>query len=115
MTDSCLRGDVVVCALPGAFGKPRPAVVVQADLFNPTHKSVVVCPVTSDLTGLTLFRIPIAASVATGLRRPSELMIDKISAILRTRITKRIGRLSRAQISHLGRALRLWLELPESE
>jgi predicted DNA-binding protein len=36
------RGDVVLCAAPGDFGKLRPAVVVQSDLFNGTHSSVVV-------------------------------------------------------------------------
>ena len=34
------RGDLVTVALPGDFGKPRPALVVQADLFNATHASV---------------------------------------------------------------------------
>ena len=28
------RGDIVTCALSGDYGKPRPAVVVQSDLFN---------------------------------------------------------------------------------
>jgi len=28
------RGDVVVVALPGDLGKPRPAVVVQVDVLN---------------------------------------------------------------------------------
>jgi mRNA-degrading endonuclease toxin of MazEF toxin-antitoxin module len=36
------RGDVVVCVLSGDYGKPRPAVVVQSDVFNPTHASVTV-------------------------------------------------------------------------
>lgn len=31
------RGDVVVCVSQGDYGKPRPAIVVQSDLFNPTH------------------------------------------------------------------------------
>ena len=43
------RGDVVLCAAPGNYGKPRPAIVVQSDLFNPTHSSITLCPVTSDL------------------------------------------------------------------
>ena len=30
------RGDIVTCALSGDYGKPRPAVVVQSDLFNKT-------------------------------------------------------------------------------
>jgi PemK-like, MazF-like toxin of type II toxin-antitoxin system len=32
------RGAIVVVAARGPYtGKPRPAVVVQSDLFNPTH------------------------------------------------------------------------------
>ncbi|MDX8409270.1 MAG: type II toxin-antitoxin system PemK/MazF family toxin [Mariprofundales bacterium] len=65
------RGDVVVCALAGDYGKPRPAVVVQSDLFNPTHASIVVCPITSHLVEAPLFRINIPANSKTGLKKPS--------------------------------------------
>jgi mRNA interferase MazF len=108
------RGDVVVCALAGDFGKPRPAVVVQSDLFNQTHASVVLCPISSEATGLTLFRVPIPASQASGLREDSEVMVDKIGAVRRERVRQRIGALTRAQMSLMDRALRLWLELPAS-
>jgi mRNA interferase MazF len=106
------RGDVVVCALPGDYGKPRPAVVIQSDLFNETHDSVVVCPVTSKVTGLHLFRIPIPASKESGLRKDSEVMADEITIIQRTRLRGRVGRLSSTGMSQVNRALRLWLELP---
>jgi mRNA-degrading endonuclease toxin of MazEF toxin-antitoxin module len=43
------RGDLVVVALPGDYGKPRPALIVQADLFNETHASITIVPVTSTL------------------------------------------------------------------
>ena len=106
------RGDVVVCILSGDYGKPRPAVVVQSDLFNETHASVVVCPISSDLTGLTLFRVAARASDASGLQKDSEIMVDKITAASRTRVSRRIGRLSRAQMTVVDGALRAWLELP---
>ena len=35
------RGDLVTIALPGAYGKPRPALVIQSDLFD-EHPSVTV-------------------------------------------------------------------------
>ncbi len=35
------RGDLVTIALPGDYGKPRPALVVQSDLFS-EHPSVTV-------------------------------------------------------------------------
>lgn len=106
------RGDIVVCALSGDYGKPRPAVIVQSDLFNPTHSSVVLCPISSELTGLHLFRIPVTPTENSGLRQESEVMVDKITVAQRARVRQRIGRLSRAQVSLVDRALRLWLALP---
>ena len=106
------RGDVVVCALTGDYGKPRPAVVVQSDLFNETHASLTVCPITSDRTGLTLFRVLIPASQGTGLRKDSEIMVDKITTGNRARFTRRIGRLSSAQMAQVDTSLRTWLDLP---
>ncbi len=38
------RGDIVLVTAPGDYGKRRPAVVIQSDLFNDTHASIVVCP-----------------------------------------------------------------------
>jgi predicted DNA-binding protein len=63
------RGDVVICAAPGEYGEPRPAVVVQSALFNGTHSTVVVCLITSHLEDATLFRIPVPAGRATGLEK----------------------------------------------
>lgn len=42
------RGDVVTVALQGDLGKPRPALVIQSDLFD-AHPSVTILPLTSDL------------------------------------------------------------------
>ena len=109
---ACRRGDVVLAVLSGDYGKPRPAVVVQSNLFNATHASVALCPASSEITGLTLFRVPIAGSQATGLAKDSEIMVDKIIAAKRERIRRKIGRLSPAQLQMVDRALRLWLDLP---
>ncbi|MGH9722059.1 MAG: type II toxin-antitoxin system PemK/MazF family toxin [Bryobacteraceae bacterium] len=105
------RGDVVICALPGDYGKPRPAVVVQSDLFNQTHASVVLCPISSEVTGLSLFRVSVARSAVSGLAADSEIMADKISAVKQARIRRRLGALSHDHMQALDRALRLWLDL----
>ncbi len=70
------RGDVIWCVLSGDFGKPRPAVVVQSDWFNPTHTSMTVGPLTSYLIDAPLFRLPIEPSQTNGLKTgsPSKLM-----------------------------------------
>ncbi|HEV3194207.1 MAG TPA: type II toxin-antitoxin system PemK/MazF family toxin [Polyangiaceae bacterium] len=38
-------GDLVIVATPGDYGKPRPALVVQSDLFNGTQRGSVRLPV----------------------------------------------------------------------
>lgn len=105
------RGDVVVCAAPGDYGKPRPAVVVQSDLFNATHASVTVCPVTSDLQDAPLFRITIDPGPGNGLRARSQVMVDKVQALRRDLIRRTIGALSPTQVTRVSDALRLWLGL----
>jgi mRNA interferase MazF len=99
------RGDVVLCVIAGDYGKPRPALVVQSDLFNPTHPSVALLPITSHLIGTPLFRIPVRASSANGLSRPSQIMVDKITAVGRDRIRERVGKLSPALLRKTEEAL----------
>ena len=105
------RGDVVICAAPGDYGKPRPAVVVQSDLYNGTHSSVVVCLITSHLEDAPLFRIPVPAGRATGLKLESQVMVDKVIAIPRNKITRRAGALPAGALKDVDHALRVWLEL----
>ena len=103
------RGDVVVSAAQGDYGKPRPALVVQSDLFNPTHASVVICPITSHLVDAPLFRLPIRPDLENGFKVDSQVMLDKIMAVKRERIAKRVGRISEAEMAEVSRALMLWL------
>jgi mRNA interferase MazF len=42
------RGDLVTVAVQGDFGKPRPALIIQADQFG-DHPSVTVLLITSSL------------------------------------------------------------------
>ena len=106
------RGDLVLVAARSDYaGKPRPAVVVQADLFNPTHGSVTLCLLTSELRAAPLFRIPVRATKRTGLKRRSQIMVDKIFSAPRDRIGKRVGQLDDPTMTQVDDALRLWLQL----
>jgi mRNA interferase MazF len=105
------RGDVVLCSAPGDYGKPRPALVVQSDLFNPTHASVTLCPITSEVISAPLFRLSIPPARDNGLRKPSQIMMDKITSQPLKRIGKVIGKLGTEQMNHVDRALKLWLNL----
>jgi len=104
------RGDLVTIALPGDYGKPRPALVVQADAFE-ALPSVTVLRLTSELHDWPLFRITIEADSGTGLQKPSQVMIDKAATVPRSRIGQRIGRLDADTMADVGAALTKFLEL----
>ena len=99
------RGDVVVVAAAGDYGKPRPAVIVQTDAFPETHASVVVCQMTSEIVDAPDFRVTIDPSERNGLRVPSQVMADKPVTVRRGRIGRSIGRLDADQIARLNIAL----------
>jgi len=103
------RGDLVTVALPGDFGKPRPAVVVQSDLFA-GHATVTVLPVTSTVTPSTpLFRLPLEPSSGKGLQAPSCVMVDKTMSVRAGRLGSTIGRLDEADMLRIDRAMALFL------
>jgi mRNA interferase MazF len=106
-----VRGDLVTAIVPGDFGKPRPVVIVQADVFTEYHASVTVCPLTTHMTGLRLFRIMVAPDKRNGLNEPSEIMVDKLNSLRRERIGSSIGRLSPLDLRAVDEALRRWLAL----
>ena len=103
------RGDLVVVAMSGDYGKPRPALVLQSDLFNATHASITVAPVTSTIVNAPLFRLTLDPSPQTGLRAVSQIMIDKVTTVRRDRLGKTIGRVEDSTLLRVNRALALWL------
>jgi mRNA interferase MazF len=79
------RGDLVTIALQGDFGKPKPALIVQSDLFD-EHPSVTILPVTSELRETPLFRIRVAPNAVNGLQKTSDITVDKMQTLPRERI-----------------------------
>jgi len=98
----------VTVALPGAYGKPRPAVVIQSGLFD-EHPSVTILPVTSELRDTPLFQITVNSTTDNGLLKSSQVMIDKTQTIPRNKIGKTLGRLDDATMLSVNRALALFL------
>ena len=102
------RGDLVTVALPGDYGKPRPALVIQSDLFD-EHPSITILPVTSVLREAPLFRVAIEPGSDNGLRKPSQIMVDKPQTVARSRIGKTIGRVDDGMLLAVNRALAVFL------
>lgn len=102
------RGDLVRVTLQGAYGKPRPALVIQSNLFA-EHPSVTFLPLTSELVDAPLIRIPVEPSVKNGLQRPSQIMVDKTSTLPRIKISEPFGQIGDETILAVMRALTVFL------
>lgn len=108
------RGDLVTVAISGDYGKPRPALVIQADAFSDLG-SVTVLRLTSELHDWPGFRVTVEATEANGLRATSQIMIDKATAVPREKIGRAFGRLDAATMRAVNRALVTFLDLDWAE
>lgn len=105
------RGDIwTVAGGPDYAGKPRPAVILQDDAFHATA-SVTICPFTTHAVDAPLMRLAIGPSERNGLRAASQLMIDKITTVSKTKLESRVGRLSDEDIIRVNRAVVVFLGL----
>jgi len=102
------RGDLVTIALPGDFGKPRPALVIQADQFDQTG-TVTVLLVTGSLVDAPLIRQTIDPTPENGLRKNSQVMVDKAMSVRRDRVGSVIGRVDSASMLAVTRALAVFV------
>jgi mRNA interferase MazF len=102
------RGDLVTIALSGDYGTPRPALIIQSDLYA-AHPSVTILPVTSELRAAPLFRIDVKPTAANGLRKVSAVMVDKPQTVARARIGPTIGQLDDDSMLAVTRAFAVFL------
>lgn len=102
------RGDLVTIAISGDYGKPRPALIVQANAFA-ILPSVTVLQLTSEVHDEHLVRITVQPSDGNGLRKPSQVMIDRAMTVPRTKVGPVFGRLEDADLLAVSRALAVFL------
>jgi mRNA interferase MazF len=109
------RGEIwTVAGGPAYAGKPRPAVIMQDDRFD-ANDSIIVCPLTTDLTPAPMFRLPVQNTAESGLRAPCRLMVDKLTAVPRRQLGRMVGALASDEVRALNRAIFVFLGLSESE
>lgn len=104
------RGDLVTIATAGDYGKPRPALVVQANAFQDLG-SVTVLRLTSELHDWPAFRVTAQPSADNGLRKPSQVMIDRTIALPVERVGQVFGHVDDAMMARVNRALAVFLGL----
>ena len=95
---------------PDYVGKPRPAVILQDDVFEGTA-SITLCPFTTHLVDAPLIRLPIEPTKQNGLTVACHVMVDKITTVAKSKLQKRIGKLAEGDMIRLNRAALVFLGL----
>jgi mRNA interferase MazF len=90
------------------YGKPQPALIIQSDLFDALG-SVTVLPITSERRLAPLLRIPIEPTPDNGLRKKSQIMIDRIQTVPRDKIGSIVGTLGQDSLVEVNRSLATFL------
>ena len=104
------RGDLIPVVLAGSYGKPRPALVIQSDLFA-ALPSVTVLPVTTEMRPIEIFRIAVEPTQRNGLRVRSQIMVDKTHTIPRGKAGEPFGAIDAHTLTAVERAMAVFLGL----
>jgi mRNA interferase MazF len=102
------RGNLVVVSLPGDYGKPRPALILQSDAFS-SLVSRTLLPLTTTEADSPLLRIPIDPSPGNGLERRSYIMVDKLYTMPASKIGKVCGSVDESTLIAVTRSLAAFL------
>jgi mRNA interferase MazF len=106
------RGDIITASVPGDYGKPRPALIVQSNAVTGTE-SVLIALITSVLRDAPTIRLTVQPLPGNGLRTASQIMADKIMTIPRAKCGQVIGRLDDGSIVALNHMLSVVLGLAD--
>lgn len=102
------RGEIRLVAGGAYARKPRPAVVLQDDLFAALD-TVTVCPLTTTVVDAPLLRVPIAATEISGIDADSYAMVDKLTTVKRTNVGDAVGELTAQQLADIERRVLVFL------
>ena len=102
------RGELVTIAMQGDFGKPRPALVIQADKFD-AHATVTVLPVSTTLVEAPLFRVTVRPSESNHLGTTSQIMVDKVMTVRRDKLGSVFGSVGDETMLEVARSLAVFL------
>lgn len=90
--------------------KPRPALIIQDDLFAESE-SVTLLPLTTHLTDAPLLRLTVDPGPLIGLQTISQIMVDKLTTVRRANLGQRIGRIDSETMVAVEQSLAVFLGL----
>lgn len=103
------RGDLVTVAMQGDFGKPRPALVIQSDLFIKSAQTVTVLLLSSRILSTPIFRITVTPDEENRLRIACQIQIDKIVTVRKEKLGPVFGKISNSLMITVNRYLAVFL------
>jgi len=106
--DILRRGDFVTIAVQGDYGKPRPALVIQANQFS-NHESITVLQLSGTYQDAPFIRISIEPNANNGLRKPCQIMVDRAMTLKRNKIGKPFGHIEPDTMLKVNHALAVFL------
>ncbi len=100
------QGEVWWAELPlpagSGPGLRRPVVVIQGEALNRSRIATTLCvPLTSNLKWAAAPGNVLLTGKATGLSRDSVANVSQLVAIDKSRLTDRVGKISRLKVEHL--------------
>jgi len=85
------------------------SVIVQTNLLNEEHLSTLVCPVTTNVNPeIVLLRVHLKKRQ---LDKPSDILVDQIRAINNRLLIKKLGSLTKEQVTKLKENIKVVLDL----
>ena len=103
------RGEIwSIAGGPGFGGKPRPALIIQADYLSMLD-TVLVLMCTSRVGEVDPLRVHVVPDKENGLREPSDIMVELPTAIRRDKVGRYFGKLSPDDLARAEQALLLVL------
>lgn len=104
------RGSVVTVAIQGDFGKARPALVVQSELFA-GHPSTSILLMSSEIVDAPLIRITVQPTEQNGLHAVSQIAVDKVFTVRRDKIGQIVGQIEDETMIAVNRAMLVFFGL----
>lgn len=105
------RGQIWAAGEKGGLAsKPRPVLVVQRTSRVET-RMVTICLMSTVLTAEAWFRLVIDPSPDNGLQERTEIQVDRLFSLQRTRLDRHLGNLDAGAMRRVDQALRDWLDI----
>jgi mRNA interferase MazF len=101
------RGDLVTVVMQGAYGKARPAVVIQA-IWAEDLDSVTFLPLTGEVLAARTFRVLIEPTIENGLQAKSQVMADKCATLPLSKVGAVFGSLAPPDMERVDRAFTIF-------